>query len=216
MMCRLWSPIPGGTTAREQPASNPRNGPFRPTSAALSSTRCSPASSWTSSSKSKNDFKFEDAATSSSRTRSRSPRPSMSRRSATPPQQDIYISRLQSGTLPRRWTSSTRPNSIPGEASHSAALRRRGDQPARTQGISLASSNSLPAASHPVSSLPSEANQTETSTPRDRANLRDVTYVQGPSPLARGIQVPLGHRWQQWLRALLKMELNQQAKVQKR
>ena len=96
-MCRLWCPLPGGSTAREQLASNPRNGPFRPTSAALSSTRCSPASSWTSSSKSKDDFKFKDAATSSSRTRSRSPRPSMSRRSDPLPQQDIFISRLQPG-----------------------------------------------------------------------------------------------------------------------
>ena len=33
IVCRLWRPIPGGATAREQPASNPRNGPFRPTSA---------------------------------------------------------------------------------------------------------------------------------------------------------------------------------------
>ena len=157
---------------------------------------------------------FKDAlfASSSKRTRSRSPRPSMSRRSTTPPPQDDH-QRPQSGILSRRWSSSTRPNSSPGEASHSTALRRRDDQPARAQGISPASSNSLPAASHPVSSLPSEAKQTETRTPRDRANLRDEAYVQGPSPLARSIQVPLGHRWQQWLRALLKMEVNQQAKA---
>ena len=111
MVCRLWRPIPGGATAREHPAPNPRNGPFRPTPAA-SSARDSPASSWTSSSKPKKDFMFKDALfDSSSRTRSRSPRPSMSRRSATLPQQDISVSRLQSGTLSRRWTSSTRPNS---------------------------------------------------------------------------------------------------------
>ena len=195
MVCRLWRQIPGGAIAREQPAPNPRNDPFRPTPAA-SSARDSPASSWTSSSKPKKDFMFKDALfASSSRTRPRSTRPSMSRRSATLPQQNTSISRLQSGTLSRRWTVSTRPNSSPGEASHSAALRRRGDQPTKTQGISLASSNSLPAASHSVSSLPSEAKQTETSTPRDRANLRDEAYVQGPSPLARSIQVPLGHRW---------------------
>ena len=30
MVCRLWRPIPGGATAREHPAPNPRNGPFRP------------------------------------------------------------------------------------------------------------------------------------------------------------------------------------------
>ena len=38
MVCRLWRKIPGGATAREDPAHNPRNGPFRPTPAALSST----------------------------------------------------------------------------------------------------------------------------------------------------------------------------------
>ena len=74
-MCRP----PGiGATARELPAHKPSNGPFRPTSAALSSTRCSTTElqdSWTSSSKSKDDFKFKDAATSSSRTRSPRPRP---------------------------------------------------------------------------------------------------------------------------------------------
>ena len=99
MVCRLWRQILGGATAREHPAPNPRNGPFRPTFAALSSTRCSPASSWTSSYKSKKDFKFEDVANSSSRTRSRSPRPSMSRRLDPLPQQDIFISRLQPGIL---------------------------------------------------------------------------------------------------------------------
>jgi hypothetical protein len=208
---RLWCPIPGGAAARDQPASNPRNGPFRPTSAA-SSARDSPASSRTSSSQSKKDFKFKDAlfASSSKRTRSRSPRPSMSRRSATLPQQDISISRLQSGTLSRRWMASTRPNSRPGEASHSAALRRRGDQPTKTQGIRLASSNSLPATSHSISSLLSEAKQTypidpkdktENSTPCDRANLRDKAYVQGSNPPARSIQAPLGHRRQQGWRA---------------
>ena len=128
MVCRLWRQIPGGAIAREQPAPNPRNGPFRPTPAA-SSARDSPASSWTSSSKSKKNFMFKDAlfASSSKRTRSRSPRPSMSRRSATLPQQDNFVSRLQAGTLSRRWTSSTRPNSSPGEASHSTALWRRDD-----------------------------------------------------------------------------------------
>ena len=33
MVCRLWRKIPGGATAREDPAQNPRNGPFRPTPA---------------------------------------------------------------------------------------------------------------------------------------------------------------------------------------
>ena len=33
MVCRLWRKIPGGATARENPAHNPRNGPFRPTPA---------------------------------------------------------------------------------------------------------------------------------------------------------------------------------------
>ena len=89
IVCRLWRPIPGGATAREQPASNPGNGPFRPTSSA-SSARDSPASSWTSSSKSKKDFKFKDALfASSSRTRSRSPRPSMSRRSDSLPNKTL-------------------------------------------------------------------------------------------------------------------------------
>ena len=32
IVCKLWRPIPGGATAKEQLASNPRNGPFRPTS----------------------------------------------------------------------------------------------------------------------------------------------------------------------------------------
>ena len=33
IVCRLWRPIPGGATAKGQLASNPRNGPFRPTAA---------------------------------------------------------------------------------------------------------------------------------------------------------------------------------------
>ena len=33
MVCRLWRQIPGGATAREHPAPNPHNGPFRPTPA---------------------------------------------------------------------------------------------------------------------------------------------------------------------------------------
>ena len=36
MVCRLWRQIPGGATAREDPAHNPRNGPFRPTPAGAS------------------------------------------------------------------------------------------------------------------------------------------------------------------------------------
>ena len=72
----------------------------------------------------------------------------------------------------------------------------------RHKGISLASSNPLLATSHPTSSLLSEAKQTnpidpkdktETSTPCDQANLHDEAYIQGLSPLARSIQVPLGH-----------------------
>ena len=97
-----------------------------------------------------------------------------------------------------------------GQGKSLAALRRRGDQPAKTQGISPASSNPPLATSHPISSLLSEAKQTdlihpkdktETSTPCDRANLRDKAYVQGSSPPARSIQVPLGHQQQQGWRA---------------
>ena len=37
ILCRL---IPGGATAREHPAPNPRNGPFRPTPAAPADLTC--------------------------------------------------------------------------------------------------------------------------------------------------------------------------------
>ena len=99
----------------------------------------------------------------------------------------------------------------------SAALRRRGDQPAKTPGIRLASSISPLATPQSISSLLSEAKQTdpidskdntETSTPCDRAYLRRAcgyflgeAYVQGSSPPARSIQVPLGHQQQQGWRA---------------
>ena len=35
IVCRPWCPIPGGAAVRDQPTSNPRNGPFRPTSAGV-------------------------------------------------------------------------------------------------------------------------------------------------------------------------------------
>ena len=120
MVCRLWRQIPGGATARENPAHNPRNGPFRPTPAA-SSARDSPASSWTSSSKPKKDFMFKDALfDSSSRTRLRSPRPSTARRSTTPLHQDALTSRLHLGASHSRWASPTRSTSLAGATSQSA------------------------------------------------------------------------------------------------
>ena len=65
---------------------------------------------------------FKDALfASSSRTRPRSPRPSMSRRSATLSSTRYLHVSASSGALLRRWTSSTRPTSIAGETSHSAA-----------------------------------------------------------------------------------------------
>ena len=133
MVCRLWRQIPGGAIAREQPAPNPRNGPFRPTFAA-SSARDSPASSWTSSSKPKKDFMFKDALfDSSSRTRPRSPRPFMARRSTTLLYQDASTSRLHLDALLSRWTSPTRSTSIAGATSQSADVPHQGGRPGRTQ-----------------------------------------------------------------------------------